>query len=141
MKSFQNKLLLWESQLREVNTYHFSTLANHNGEFDCDSFADELKSLIEQFRNRFRDFRAQEMNLKIFSSLFDINVEQAPPHLQMELIELQEDSDVKSKIKDVSLTGFYQSYFPDDRYPRLTAFARKRMAQFGSTYVCEQFFS
>ena len=130
-----------ESHLREGNTYQFPTLAKQNGEFESDSFADELKSLIEQFGTRFRDFRTQELNMKIFSSTFDADVRQAPAHLQMELIDIQEDSDLKSKMKDVSLTVFYQLYFPVDKYPRLAAFARRRMAQFGSTYVCEQFFS
>ena len=109
VRSFQNKLVLWESQLREGNTYHFPTLAKHNGEFEGDSFADELKSLIEQFGTRFRDFRTQELNMKIFSSPFDADVQQAPPHLQMELIEVQEDSDLKAKMKDVSLNHTSQS--------------------------------
>lgn len=137
VKAFQNKLRLWESQLRTGNTYHFPTLANHN--LNMDSFAE--KSLNEEFNTRFRDFRGQEANLKIFSSPFDVDVEQAPLSLQMELLELQENSDLKLKMKEISLSEFYKKYFLVDKFPKLAAFARKRMTLFGSRYKCEQLFS
>ena len=38
----------------------------------------------------------------MFSSPFDVNVEQAPEEFQMELIELQGNDDLKRDIKDNS---------------------------------------
>ncbi|XP_051784546.1 general transcription factor II-I repeat domain-containing protein 2-like [Erpetoichthys calabaricus] len=124
IKSFQNKLRLWESQLKEGNTYHFPTLVNHK-DFDCESFANELNSLSREFNTRFCDFKNQEANLQIFSCPFDVDVELAPLSLQMELIELQENLVLKSKFNDIELLDFYKNYFPWDKFPKLTAFAEK----------------
>ena len=83
----------------------------------------------------------QKVENKIFASPFDVDVETAPLSLQMELIDLQENFNLKMKARDISLSEFYQRYFPADKYPKLGDLARKRMAFFGSTYVCEQLFS
>ena len=40
VKTFQNKIQLWERQLRNRNTFHFSTLANHD-RFNFNSYAEE----------------------------------------------------------------------------------------------------
>ena len=68
------------------------------------------------------------------------DVEKAPTHLQMELIELQEDTQLKSKFDEVKLSDFSRTYLAEERYPQLRAFARKMICVFGSTYKCEQFF-
>ena len=94
-----------------------------------------------EFDVRFQDFRAHEVSLKIFASSFDVDVETAPLSLQIELIDLQENSNLKTKARDISLSEFYQRYFPADKYPKLGDLVHKRMALFGSTYVCEQLFS
>ena len=44
----------------------------------------------------------------MFSSPFDVNVEQAPEEFQMELIELQGNDDLKRDMKDYSLLEFYK---------------------------------
>lgn len=50
--------------------------------------------------------------------------------------------ELKSKMiaMDISLE-FYQRHFPIDKYPKLVDLARKRMALFGSIYICEHLFS
>jgi hypothetical protein len=58
-----------------------------------------------------------------------------------QLIELQENSELKIKFKDTLLLEFYQKYFQKQKYPQLSAVIRIVLAQFGSTYCCEQFFS
>lgn len=139
IKTFQNKIQLWERQLRNGNTFHFPTLANH-ATSDYTSLANELILINKQFSNRFQDFRSQETNLRIFSSPFDANVDQAPEELQMELIELQGNEDLKQKFRDYSLLEFYKN-LPKEAFPRIMDFARKKMSLFGSTYKCEQLFS
>ena len=123
------------------NTYHFSTLASESNTQNISQFADELKDLRCEFNVRFQDFRTQEVSLKIFASPFDVDVETAPLSLQMVLIDLQENFNLKMKARDISLSEVYQRYIPADKYPKLGDLARKRMALFGSTYVCEQLFS
>ena len=94
----------------------------------------------KEFSNRFQDFRSRETNLRIFSSPFDADVDQAPEELQMELIELQGNEDLKWKMRDYSLLEFYKN-LPKEAFPRIMDFARKKMSLFGSTYICEQLFS
>ena len=123
IKTFQNKIQLWERQLRNGNTFHFPTLANH-GKTDCTSYADELILINKEISCRFQDFRSQETNLRIFSSPFDINVDQAPEELQMELIELQGNEDLKREMRDQSILEFYKN-LPKEAFPRITDLARK----------------
>ena len=58
----------------------------------------------------------------------------------MELMELQCDTLLKQKYAEVGIPEFYK-FLPSDKFPKLCAFALRILAMFGSTYVCEQFFS
>src|SRR5215469_16866118 len=63
-------------------------------------------------------------------------------HLQMELIDLQSDSILKEKFKEVNALTFYTQYFKSlDNYPELKKHAARILCMFGSTYLCEQMFS
>jgi hypothetical protein len=128
-----------EDQLRNGNAYHFNTLLNC-GNFDHTSCPNEIKRLSAEFASRFEDFRKQEIYLDLLSSPFSIDVDRAPLSLQMELIKLQENSELKIKFKDTLLLEFYQKYYQKQKYPQLSAVIRIVLAQFGSTYCCEQFF-
>lgn len=75
----------------------------------------------------------------LFATPMKSDVEKAPTHLQMELIELQEDTHLKSKFEDVELSDFYRTYLAVEKNPQLKAFARKIICAFRSTYKCEQF--
>ena len=95
----------------------------------------------EEFDHRFQDFRSQESSLHMFSSPFDVNVEQAPEEFQMELIELQENDDLKRDMIDYySLLEFYKR-LPKESFPKIKDLARKKMSLFGSTYICKQLFT
>lgn len=54
-----------------------------------------------EFNIRFCNFRDQET--KIFSSPFDIDVEQTQLSLQIIVIELQENFELTTKIRDISV--------------------------------------
>jgi hypothetical protein len=123
VKSFQNKLRLWEDQLRNGNAYHFNTLLNC-GNFDHTSCANEIKLLSTKFASMFEDFRKQEIYLDIFSFPFSFDVDRVPLSLRMELIELQENSKLKIKFKDTLLLELYQKYFQKQKYPQLSAVSR-----------------
>jgi hypothetical protein len=64
-----------------------------------------------------------------------------PENLQMEVIELQADLVLKSQFNNIALTDFYKFYLVEEKYTHLPAFSRKIIYLFGSTYMCEQFFS
>ena len=122
MKTFQSKFQLWKKQLRNDNTFHFPTLAGC-GKPKCAPYADELISaafisMNEEFDHRFQNFRSQESSLHMFSSPFDVNVEQAPKEFQMELIELQGNDDLKRDMKENSLLEFYKR-LPEESFPKI----------------------
>ncbi|XP_056648658.1 general transcription factor II-I repeat domain-containing protein 2B-like [Diorhabda sublineata] len=119
--------------MQSDNTYHFNIAYAQ--------YAEELKLLSEQFSNRFSDFKNMEECFNLFAAPTKCNVQNAPIHLQMELIEFQENSLLKSKFEDVELCDFYKKYLEEDNFPQLRKFARRLISAFGSTYKCEQLFS
>ena len=58
----------------------------------------------------------------------------------MELIDLQERTDMKARYVEMNLGGFYRKYLDQDTFPTLRKFMAFKMALFGSTYLYEQFF-
>ena len=92
---------------------HWLAVANQNVLIH----ADEFISMNEEFDDRFQDFRSQESSLHMFSSPFDVNVEQAPEEFHMELIELQGNDDLKRDMKDYSLLEFYKR-LPEESFPK-----------------------
>ena len=76
----------------------------------------------------------------LFSDPFHCNSESAPTNTQLELIELQESSDLKSSSRDLPLDKFYSSV-PASTYPALRKHGSKMASLFGSTYICEKTFS
>ncbi|CAK1586690.1 unnamed protein product [Parnassius mnemosyne] len=87
LKAFQIKLRLWESQMLSGNSYHFNTLSAYENIAN----PEELKLLSEQFSNRFSDFKNMEDCFSLFATPTKYSVQNAPIHLQMELIEIQEN--------------------------------------------------
>ena len=58
----------------------------------------------------------------------------------MELAELQCNTILKQKYADEGIPNFY-SFLSRERFPGLYSASARIIAMFGSTYVCEQFFS
>lgn len=81
-----------------------------------------------------------DKTFSIFAIPRKCNVNDAPLHLQMELIQLQEYSYLKSKYDDVELSEFYRKHLSEGKYTQLSVFARKIICTFGSTYKCAQLF-
>ena len=76
-----------------------------------------------------------------FAAVFDVEICDSPENLQMELIELQSSSELKSRFREVPLLEFYQHYLTPQRFPSIVKHAKEVAVLFGSTYVCEQLFS
>jgi hypothetical protein len=139
-KPFCKKLRLLENQIRTKNCYHFPTLATHkNIPYNC--YGDELKALIEQFDTSFADCQNKDSTFAIFARPMDVDVNNVPENLQMEVIELLADLVPKSQFNNIALMDFYIFYLVEEKYTNLRAFSRKIICLFGSTYVCVQFFS
>ena len=144
IKAFQCKLRLWQFQMQGGNLCHFQTLSLRNSGIYRDKktkYVEQLQSLMNEFFTRFKDFGSHEHLFEIFSSPFDTDVTKAPADIQMELIDLQANNDLKAKYKGMNLGDFYRTHIDQDKFPLLQKFVASKMALFGSTYVCEQFFS
>lgn len=144
VKAFQAKLKLWENQLSKSNTVHFSSLTEcktHENLEKVKKYTEQISILRTEFSSRFSDFAAHEHDFKLFSDPFNFNAETAPDSMQMELIELQCNSDLQRKHHEVSLVQFYKLYVSQTTFPSIRCHALKMVSLFPSTYICEQFFS
>ena len=142
VKSFKVKLRLWIKQLGDGNLTHFSTLKSL-GKVEAECLrvcTDLLSELLQQFDVCFADFEVLEPQFQFFSMPFAVKVDIVAEELQMELVELQCDTILKQKYVEVEIPEFY-TFLPRERFPKLLSAAARIIATFGSTYVCERFFS
>ncbi|XP_067243660.1 general transcription factor II-I repeat domain-containing protein 2B-like [Chanodichthys erythropterus] len=141
VRAFKQKLLLLRRHLSAGNLVHFPCLGGVGmvkekvHEYDA-----VLSNLIQEFDSRFEDFRHSTADFELFAQPFTISVDAVRDDLQMELIELQCDSELKHKFTSLPLTDFYKCV-PANRYPKMCKQAQVMLSLFGSTYLCEQTFS
>ena len=76
----------------------------------------------------------------LFSDPFHCDPENAPTEMQLELIELQESSDLKSSFRDLPLDKFYSSVLVST-YSALRKHASRMVSLFRSNYISEKTFS
>ena len=65
-------------------------------------YADAIVKLQEEFDQRFADFKTHRATFQIFADPFSFDVQDAPAVLQMELTDLQCNSELKAKFREVS---------------------------------------
>lgn len=147
VRAFSKKLVLWKAQLFQTNLCHFpacKALMDSGTTFSGEKYADTIGKLQEEFDQRFADFKTHRATFQIFADPFSFDVEDAPPVLQMELIDLQCNTDLKAKFREVSgktveLGQFLRKLPPT--FPELSRMFKRTMCLFGSTYLCEKLFS
>ncbi|XP_029657512.1 general transcription factor II-I repeat domain-containing protein 2A-like [Octopus sinensis] len=105
--------------------------------------------IIKAFRQKLMLFESQlgfseldkiESDIILFENPFSCNVENVQHELQLEVIDLQSNEQLKDCHRRTKLAEFYE-YLKDDEFPRLKNFAIKMISIFGTTYQCEQTFS
>ena len=142
IKDFMNKLRLWHAHIQNADFSHFPTLKEMGMLPEKKTeFADQLEKLFNKFSARFKDFKSHEHLFEIFSSPFHIEIDKAPADVKMELIDLQESTDLKAKYVEMNLGDFYRKFLDQNKFSNLRKFVASKMALLGSTYLCEQFFS
>ncbi|XP_050705933.1 general transcription factor II-I repeat domain-containing protein 2-like [Eriocheir sinensis] len=86
--------------------------------------------------------RTLAADFKLFTAPFDFPVDDAPAHLQMELVELQCNDELKAKFRTSSPLSFFRDLvLPSSNFPKYIGRVQRIVATFGSTYCCEQLFS
>jgi len=98
-----------------------------------------MTKLRREFKQRFQIFGQLETDFQVFCSPFTVSPSDLPVDWQLEIIDLQCDSDLKTKFALANLDTFYQYLIPG--YPKVTALAAEVLCMFGTTYLCEQMFS
>lgn len=143
IKCFSRKLLLFENQLKNNNAQNFPNLNNFlKGKLiNFKKYASEIRKLVIEFDTRFLELSKYEKVFELFSCPFLVEASTAPENLQMELIELQCNNEMKLIFNSTTKIDFYNKYITSPRYPNLRSFAQRVVSAFGSTYICESFFS
>ena len=84
-------------------------------------FVSVSRHLRAEFLSRLSDIRSREIDIRMFSTPFDIQVDAEPEKYQMKLIELQCSNKIKSKFhcENESLLDFYKKYLESTTIPQL----------------------
>jgi len=83
---------------------------------DLNQYKDKITELLREFKQRFEIFDQLETDLQIFFLLFILNASDLPLGLQLGIIDLQCDSNLKTKFVLASLGTFYQYIFPGNQW-------------------------
>ncbi|KAK3918372.1 General transcription factor II-I repeat domain-containing protein 2A [Frankliniella fusca] len=143
VKAFLLKLDLWKMQLQEHDYSHFNCLKSmsYSDIDDNDMFIHSLQDLISAFNHWFSDAEPLDSLLQIFVAPFAVKPTEVAADLQMEIIDLQCDRQLRERFRlSKDLPSFYK-LLPRLRFPKLHLIAARVMCMFGSTFVCEQFYS
>ena len=111
----------------------------------------KLEGILTEFQNRFQDLKYFKSSLDFFLNPFEINIIQGEFSIsniimtqkasgELELIEMQEDQALQLKYKSTSITEFWK-FVPESKYPELKKAACRIISIFGTTYLCESFYS
>ena len=91
-----------------------------------------------------RDFKISKsimLTLKFVGNPFAVNVEYLQHHLQMEVLELQCDSNYQHLFSTINDALTFYKQLDMTKYKNLRQHAVRITSFFGSTYICEQVFS
>uniref|UniRef100_A0A3B1KBC7 DUF4371 domain-containing protein n=1 Tax=Astyanax mexicanus TaxID=7994 RepID=A0A3B1KBC7_ASTMX len=139
VNAFKVKLALWTSQLKCKKLTHFQNVdkmlnnISNKDSFHPENFCIHLNRLEEEFSKRFEELNKdiiEELSAK-FQQVFEL-----PNGVDMEIIDLENDIEMKARSRDKDFWGLVSR----ERYPSLSACALKVKAFFGSTYFCEMSF-
>ncbi|KAG0727192.1 General transcription factor II-I repeat domain-containing protein 2 [Chionoecetes opilio] len=101
--AFEVKLRLWEAQLAVGQFMHFPRIAAcAPDDVDLNTCVGVVTSLREEFPSRFTGVGPLALGFKLFTSPFDFTVDEVPAPLQMELVELQCNDELKAKYRTAS---------------------------------------
>lgn len=78
-----------------------------------------MECLINKFQLQFQMIKAKKsaVPMKMFSSLFDIDVDTVTEDFQMEVIVKQINIDFKNVFFSVNIEHFYKSYVSPEKFP------------------------
>ncbi len=109
--------------LHSGNLAHFPSLKEVGlMEKDTPKYLDLLSNLAVEFDNHFKTFKKMQQHLNCLRNPF-MYVDAVSEELQMELLELQSDSDLQGKFRELPLQDFYRCV-PAHRYANIRKHAQ-----------------
>ena len=105
--TFEMKLHLWAGQFKQCNYAYFPTLSACQLN-EATTYVAFVGYPREQFKTQFAYLRTNNQGLGLFATPFTVNMESVAIHLQMELTDLQCNTDLETKCKGVAIVKFYQ---------------------------------
>ena len=142
VQAFITKLKFYERQLASKNAYHFPLLNTFNCEDkDVTKYSAETEKLLRAFSERFEYLKKYEKSFCIFTCPFDFVPKEAPEYLQLELIDLQVNTERKSLFYILDKLQFYRDHVRESKFPNLKRLALRIAAAMGTTHACKSFFS
>lgn len=140
IRAFLAKLCLWETHLARNNLAHFPTLKSvSRSESDGLNYIPKIVELKAEFQRRLSDFKSCESELTLFSSPFSTTIDSVREELQMEVIDLQCNTVLRTKYDKVGVPDFYKHLWSS--YPKYRSHCARMLSMFSSTHICEQLFS
>jgi len=116
--AFEMKLLLlWVGQLKQCNYANFPTLSANQPNQATTYVGCFYWTAARTFKTQFADLHANSQALKLCPTLLPVTVVSLVVHLQMELIDLQGNIDLKTKVTEVAIVKFYQKYVQPTSFP------------------------
>ncbi|XP_067144229.1 general transcription factor II-I repeat domain-containing protein 2-like [Centruroides vittatus] len=152
--SFQTKLQLFQKDIKNKTFCHFpriKKICSNIKQEKLNEYIKKLEEILTEFQNRFQDLKYFKSSLDFFLNPFEINIIQGEFSIsniimtqkasgKLELIEMQEDQALQLKYKSTSITEFWK-FVPESKYPELKKAACRIISIFGTTYLCESFYS
>lgn len=124
MKTFIAKLKFYHNELKNNNAIHFP----HLHDFDMkdkpiSEYSTNIKYLLEEFEKRFAYLSKYEHLFNVFTCPFIIDINSVPENLQLELIDLQSNSEFKLRFDSMNKVEFYSKFITEDKFPNLKKLA------------------
>lgn len=146
--AFQRQLQLFTAQLKMSNLIHFpncrqlseEVLVEEEEELDFTKYAAFTEQLMTEFSSRFMDFRDKKELYSVFSDPMGADIDNLPAEMQLQMIDIQSSSALRTVLHDKGLIEFYKC-LDSNQHSAIIDNAHKLVSTFGSSYICEQAFS
>ena len=144
IRSFNQKLLLWNRKLDSGNCSAFHMLSEILGEELIsielkEDIRDHLSGLQGEFERYFPGINTEGIELVLARDPYKCKVDELPEDLQEEFLELTNNSFAKIEYNSLSLNYFWVKMLPV--YPKISKVSLLILIPFSSTYLCEAGFS
>ena len=106
--AFEVNIRLWVRSLKQCKYANFPTLSANQPNEATTYVGCFYWTAARTFKTQFADLHVNNQALTLFPTLFPVTVVSVVIYLQIELIDLQCNTDLKTKFTEVAIVKFYQ---------------------------------